>query len=382
MKQTNNILESLWLVGLSYRQTPLEVREKFSFSKQQIVQLISRAKESGINFILPISTCNRTEIYGRVEHPHDLLNLLGSSGELKQYAYIKNAMEAVSHLFSVTAGMDSQILGDAQITGQVRKFLQTALSHNAVDAILNRLAEDAISAGKRIKTQTRFHNGASSIAQAAVKHVVKQILPGKLNGTKALVAGAGKMGRLTVESLLNFLPEKNITVINRTNEKAKRLADESGVKTTDYDSLCNEVRRADLIFTATSSPQPIITCEFLKGENLSGKIFIDLSLPRNVESSLPAAIISIDHLIDTDNRRKENYIRVAEEIIKESIGNYYKWLHRYELAQHIKSEIHDSIFDNSLEEHGGLPKSKFIDDITRRHLKHFHKEKQSRNLAA
>ncbi len=370
------------MVGLSYRQTPLEVREKFSFSKQQIAQLIERARKIGINSIFPISTCNRTEIYAQVENPQMLLNLFDNSSELKPYAFTKNSNEAVAHLFNVTAGLDSQILGDAQITGQVREFLQIALQHQAVDAVLNRLVEDAIGVGKKIKTRTRFNSGTSSLAHAAVKHVMKQIHSGALNEIRALIIGAGKMGRLTAESLLRFLNVENITIINRTDEKAIKLASRFGVNNADFSSLKGEIRKANLIFAATSSGQHIITRELLRGENLSDKIFIDLSLPRNVESSLPATVIAIDRLMDDDKTKKENYIRIAGRIIGESISNFYEWLHRYELAQDVKRTIHDTIFDNSLDEPALNPASKFVDGITGKYLRHFQKEKQSRNLAA
>ncbi len=373
------------MIGLSHWKTPVDVREKFILSGEQIVKLIESAKERGINSILPISTCNRTEIYAIAEKPDALIDLLSNvSNQNKEWANeficLKNSDEAVTHIFNVTAGLDSQILGDAQITGQIREFLQIALQHSAVGAALNRLIELALNAGKNIKTHSQLNNGASSIAHAAVRQGLA--LKAADENANALVIGLGKMGTLAVKSLLKFLPAENITVINRSNEKAIRLAAETGVNASEYDLLKVEISKSDLIFVATSSPQPVITEELLRGENLSGKIFIDLSLPRNIEPSLAATVISIDQLVDSGRREKENYIRLSKQFINEGISEYYEWLHRYQLAQNIKSEIHNTIFDNSLEDSSFTSQSKFVDGITGKYLRHFQKGKQSRNLAA
>jgi len=373
------MLQNLWVIGLSHWKTPVDVREKFVLSKEQISAMIETAKQMGITSILPLSTCNRMEIYAITENPDGIIRLLfgKNSNEINEFTYIKNSTEAVHHLFKVTVGLDSQILGDAQITGQVREFLQIALRHNAIDAVLNRLAELSICAGKKIKTHAPLNDGAASIAHAAVKQAFVQKFPG--GNDTVLVIGSGKMGRLTVKSLLKSIPAKNIIVINRTNNKASQFTDEFGVKTSGFDSLKKEIAKADFIFAATSSPHPIITAGLLEGENLSGKIFIDLSLPRNIEAVLPAVVVTLDQLADTDKHKKENYIRLAEQYIAEGMEEYYNWLHRYELAQKIKLEIYDTIFDNSLDEPHSISKSKFVDGITGKYLRHFEK---SRNLAA
>lgn len=386
------ILQNFWVIGLSHWKTPVDVREKFALNKEQMEKLIETAKQNGITSILPISTCNRTEVYAAAEKPEFLTQLLwtmfqdvplekrisgGMTTLIQEFAYIKNSTEAVLHLFNVAAGLDSQILGDAQISGQVTEFCQIALRHNAIDAVLNRMAEQAICTGKKIKTHAWINNGAASIAHAAVRQAFVLNSPG---GTHtALVIGSGKTGRLTVKSLLKFIPAKNITVISRSGEKAFQLANEFGIKASGFDSLKKEIAKADFIFAATSSPHPVITAQLLKGQNLSGKIFIDLSLPRNIEATLPATVVTIDQIADTDRHKKENYIRIAEHYIAEGIRQYYDWLSRYELAQRIKTEIHDTIFDNSLDEPHFISKSKFVDGITSSYLRHFQK---SRNLAA
>lgn len=408
MKFQSDTLQNFHILGISHRNTPAEIREQFSLSKEQMAKLYAAAREQGINSIFAISTCNRTEIYAITERPEIIIDLLEvasfelrvtsennpqpatrnsqliqqpatRNSQLQQYRYTKASDEAILHLMRVASGLDAQILGDAQITGQIREFHQLASEHTALDATLNRLIEQSISTGKKVKTETQHNAGASTIAHAAVSHALKQV---QQRNFRALVLGAGKTGRLVVKSLLKSIHAKNITVTNRTDATATELAQELSVQAAEYGRLKNAIANADAIFAATASQQAIITNELLQGVSLDGKLFIDLSLPRNIEPSLAATVVSIDQLTDSNTQQREQYTQIAEQHIAAGIKEYQEWLSRYELAQDVKSHIAQSIFDNGLDDDESSVPSKFVDRIASKHLKHFQKGKQSRNLAA
>lgn len=385
--------KNLFLVGVSHWNSSVNVREKFSLTKEQMIRLFEVAKSAGINSVFSISTCNRTEVYALAENAELVMELFIqatiftqpvtfnpqlATQDLTNHIYTKQGQKTAEHLFKVSAGLDAQILGDAQITGQIREFHQLALQHNSLDATLNRLIETAISVGKEVKAQTQLNSGAATVAHAAVRFAVKQ----KQNDFSALVVGSGKTGKLVLKNLLKFISSDNISLVNRTNETSFQLAKEHAVQAYKFDSLKSQIEKSDVIFTATAAQQILITNELLQGINLSNKLFIDLSMPRNIESDLNATIIDIDELTDSDTQQRKNYAVIAEKIIEAGITEFLEWLHRYELAQTLKSHIAESIFDNSLEEDEIIAPSKFIDGITSRHLRHFQKGKQSRNLAA
>lgn len=384
MKSESN-LHNLFLAGVSHWNTPAEVREQFSLSQAQMIRLFELAKSKGIRSVFSISTCNRTEIYVLAENAELAMELFVQAtrnpqpATLRHHIYIKQGQKAAEHLFNVSAGLDAQILGDAQITGQIREFHQLALKYQALDAVLNRLVELAISAGKEVKTQTQMSGGVASVAHAAVLAAMRNM---QKPDFRALVIGTGKTGKLILKSLLKYVPAKNITLLNRTDKIALELAQEFATNAAAFTSLKNEVESADVIFAATASAQFIITPELFNGVALDGKLFIDLSLPRNISPGLNAAVINIDGLTESADSHRDTYVSIARHSISEGLAAYTEWLHRYELAQKVKSHIVESVFDNDLDDDGEHVSSKFIDGIASRHVRHFQKAKQSRNLAA
>lgn len=385
LEANNAILKNFWLVGISHWNAPVTVREKFSLSKEQTEKLYVAARSVGITSILPVSTCNRTEIYAFAETPEVLIHLLcslpdedGNLAEFKQYGYVKNADEALQHFFRVAAGLDSQIAGDAQITGQIRSAYKLSLKKQMLGSLLSRLTELALRAGKKSKSGLRQKTGAASIAQAAVKSAEEKT---GLRGKQILLVGLGEIGSLTLKALLRVADPEKITLMNRTGLKAHRMAAAYQTRMAEYESLREEIIHAQVIFVAASAASPIVTNSLLSGVALDEKLFIDLSLPRNIEPDLNAAVLNIDGFTDFEKENKQRFIALAEKFIREAIDEYYEWLSRFEFAQTVKTQIAESIFENGLEQTDGVP-SKFIDRITSEYLRHFQKEKQSRNLAA
>lgn len=322
-----------YAVGLSYRKADAEIRGAFSLDAQAKTRLLEQARTEGISALLVISTCNRTELYGYADHPFQLIKLLcdnsrGTIDAFERVAYVYKNNEAVSHLFRVGTGLDSQILGDFEIISQIKSGFVESRSFGLTNAFTERLCNAVIQASKRIKTETGISSGATSVSFAAVQYIIRNV--SDVTNKNILLLGTGKIGRNTCENLVKHTKNEHITLINRTKDKAERLAGKLNLIVKDYSELHLELQKADIVVVATGAQNPTVDKAVL---NLKKPLLVlDLSIPKNVHENvleLPGVtLVHMDQLSqmtdDTlENRRKS--IPAAEAIIEDVKAEFFTW---------------------------------------------------------
>ncbi len=283
-KQTD--LSTFFIAGINYKKTDANLRGQYAINSEQYATLLSLAPQYGVKEFFVLSTCNRTEIYGFAENSCCLPELLctqtpGSIDTFKEMAYVKKGTNAIDHLFSVAAGLDSQILGDYEIVGQIKQAVKISRDQHFIGAYMERLINAVLQSSKMIRTTTALSGGTVSVSFAAVQYIKEKVtnIPNK----KILLLGTGKIGRNTCKNLVDYLETKNITLINRTRDKAAELATELGLNYASIDELPQYINQSDIILVATNSTEPVILESHVAGNG--NKLIIDLSIPYNVEKS-------------------------------------------------------------------------------------------------
>lgn len=336
----NQDISRFFIAGINYKKTDAAVRGQYAVSPETYELILSHSRTCGINEMFILSTCNRTEIYGLASDASQLVDLLcqHTSGDKETFysrAYIKKGPEAIEHLFNVSAGLDSQILGDYEIVGQIKQAVKFAKDRAHIGAFIERLVNSVLQSSKTIKNQTELSGGTVSVSFSAVQYIKQHIR--NLKNKKILLSGIGKIGRNTCKNLVDYLPTKNITLINRTDEKAKHLADELGLKFAPFENFSEEVRSADIILVATNASEPTILAKDIKQEG--EKLLIDLSIPYNVEEAarnVPGVtLINVDELSKLKDRtlhKRKAEVPKAQHIIAEHIGDFVEW---HEMRKHV-----------------------------------------------
>lgn len=334
MEQENKAKHKhFYAVGLSYKKADAQTRGKFSLTDQAKNELLDHAKIDGIDSLMAISTCNRTELYGFAEHPFQLISLLckysnGTVDDFQRVAYVHKNNEAVSHLFKVGTGMDSQILGDFEIISQVKTGFTAAKEKELTNSYFERLVNSVIQASKRIKNETEISTGATSVSFASVQYILNNVQD--INEKNILLFGTGKIGRNTCENLVKHTKNNQITLINRTKDKAQKIAGKFNLIVKDYADLQAEIQKTDVLIVATGAQNPTIDKELL---NIKKPLLIlDLSIPKNVNDNVleisNVQLIHLDQLSqmtdDTLEKRKQ-YVPQAMEIIEEIKDEFVTW---------------------------------------------------------
>jgi glutamyl-tRNA reductase len=219
----NGMPAKFYCVGLIYKKADVKVRGAFTITKKDQKLLLKDAKENGIKGIFVISTCNRTEVSGFANHPFELISyiLKYSKGSLEEFIKVSNVYKnkaAVNHLFNIGTGLESQILGDYEIVGQLKKSFKRAQKIGTTNAYLERLMNFIIQASKDVKNNTKLSSGTTSVAYAAVQYIIDNIPD--YNSKKILNFGLGDIGKNTCKNILEYTSNNNVTLINRTLEKA------------------------------------------------------------------------------------------------------------------------------------------------------------------
>lgn len=337
---TNHDISRFYVAGINYKKTDASIRGLFAVTPDKYAELLTISPTAGITEVFVLSTCNRTEIYGLANDPRQLIDLLcgftaGDVSTFKAKAYVKGGLSAIEHLFNVSAGLDSQILGDYEIVGQIKQAVKHAKQYDRIGAFTERLVNSILQSSKMIKNQTELSGGTVSVSYSAVQYIWKNIT--NLDNKKILLAGIGKIGRNTCKNLLDYLPTRNITLVNRTDEKARSLATDTGLRFAPFSNLVEEAQAADIILVATNSPEPILSAADLKGHG--SKLVIDLSIPYNVEVSAKhlqdVTLVNVDELsklkdATLDKRKAE--VPKAEKIISMHIADFIEW---YEMRKHV-----------------------------------------------
>jgi glutamyl-tRNA reductase len=333
--ENNNLLKHhyFYSVGLSYKKADAEMRGKFSLDAAAKLRLLEQAKIEGIESLIVTSTCNRTEIYGFAEHPFQLIKLIcensrGSVEEFQKVGFVYKNQEAISHMFRVGTGLDSQILGDFEIISQIRSSFTTSKELGLANTFMERLVNAVIQASKKIKTDTEISSGATSVSFASVQYIIKNV---EDIGTKnILLFGTGKIGRNTCENLVKHTKNEQITLINRTKGKAEKLAGKLNLIVKDYSELHLELQKADVVVVATGAQNPTVDKAIL---NLKKPLLIlDLSIPKNVNKDVEelegVTLIHMDYLSQLTDETLENrkaHIPAAEAIIEEIKEEFNVW---------------------------------------------------------
>ncbi|WP_445665276.1 glutamyl-tRNA reductase [Fodinibius sp. AD559] len=349
-------------VGVNHWEATIDIRERFSLKKSQKKKLLEGAKREGIHSLFVVSTCNRTEIFAQDVTPQELIRLLvtysnASLDEFHNYGFEKEGQQAVEHLFQVTVGLDSQILGDLQVVKQVKEGYELASDMDAVDGELHRLMQHVFRAHKRSRNETSLGEGAATTAYAAVKFAVKTF--DNLKDKNILLVGTGKIGKVTCKNLIN-LGARKLTLINRTRERAEFVADKFDLQVADMEQLPEEIAEADLIIVATGAKEPVITLDDMKPSLLDPqfKVMVDLSVPRNIDPEIGEMefvdLANMDFLTDvTDEayRKREENIPLVKKIINDELTDYKNWLSKQKVVPTIKALTNkfDSIREDEYE---------------------------------
>jgi glutamyl-tRNA reductase len=336
---------SFYAVGLSYKKADADIRGKFSLDALAKSTVLVQAEAEGIEALLVTSTCNRTEIYGFAKHPYQLIKLLcensqGSVKEFQEVAYIYKNQEAVNHMFRVGTGLDSQILGDFEIISQIKLAFTESKSSGLVNAFMERLVNSVIQASKKIKTDTEISSGATSVSFASVQYMFKNVED--IATKNILLFGTGKIGRNTCENLVKHSKHEQITLINRTKDKAEKLANKLNLVVKDYADLQLELQKADVVVVATGAQNPTIDKTIL---NLKKPLLIlDLSIPKNVHENVKdiegVTLVHLDHLSQITDETIENrkqHIPAAEAIIEEIQEEFMAWAKNRKFAPTIQA---------------------------------------------
>jgi len=333
-------ISGFYVVGINYKKTDAAIRGQFAISTEQYEKILALAPAYHLNELFILSTCNRTEIYGFADDAAQLINLLctqttGDGATFLDLAYIRHGMAAIDHLFQVSAGLDSQILGDYEIVGQIKQAVKFARERNFIGAFTERLVNCVLQSSKSIKNQTELSGGTVSVSFSAIQYIRENST--SLEDKKILLIGIGKIGRNTCHNMVDYLGNNNITLINRTEDKAAELAAEVGVKSAPYSELPEQAAVADIILVATNAEQPTLLLSHLEGRG--NKLIIDLSIPCNVEESaarLPGiTLINVDELSkmkDETLQRREAEVPKAKTIIAGHIAELMEW---HEMRRHV-----------------------------------------------
>jgi glutamyl-tRNA reductase len=357
------------LLGISYKTASIEKREIFSFRKDEIVPFADfLQKETGISDIVLLSTCNRTELYF-TQTKHDRLTAIEkviaaikdfkqANMECSRYFYHKFDIDAVKHLFNVASGLDSMIIGEDQIIGQIKDAYMHCTEAALTDAILMRLFQKSFEAGKRARTETGIKLGNLSVSSTAVEMVAQEIKD--LSNKRLLLVGAGDTGSLALQNMV----KKGIgqtAIINRTKETACKLADHYHSEVHSFLSIQSQLQKSDIIIVATGAPHHLITSRMVKkamSKRDQAQIYIDLSVPRNIEESVAElpnvklfAVDDLQKVIEENTEKRREAAQKAEHIIDEVAEEFNDWMVSRSLRPAIKtiSENLEEVYLQELE---------------------------------
>jgi glutamyl-tRNA reductase len=336
---------NFYAIGLNYKKADAAIRGHFSIDDIAKKNILTQAKADGIPSLSVISTCNRTELYGFAQHPYQLIKLLceytnGTVEEFEKVAYIYKNHGAVSHLFTVGTGLDSQILGDFEIISQLRNSFRESKKHDIFNPFMERLANAVIQASKRIKNETKISSGATSVSFAAVQYIMKKVE--NVSEKNILLFGTGKIGRNTCENLIKHTKNNHITLINRTKETAEKIAGKFNLVVKDYADIQTEIAQTDVLIVATGAQQPTISKELLYLKR--PLLILDLSIPKNVSEDVSEnELVTLVHLDDlaavTDETlvQRTSQLPKAKKIIGEIEKEFNKWADERKFAPTIRA---------------------------------------------
>lgn len=337
-----------YAIGLSYKKADAEIRGRFSLDQDSKIALLNQAKSKNIESLIVTSTCNRTEIYGFSQHPFQLIQLLcdntkGTVDDFQKVAYVYKNRDAISHMFRVGSGLDSQILGDFEIISQLKTSAKISKKYSLLNHFTERLVNAVIQASKRIKTETEISSGATSVSFASVQYILNEVE--NVTNKNILLFGTGKIGRNTCENLVKHTKNEQITLINRTKDKAEKIAGKFNLVVKDYGNLQEEINNSDIMIVATGAQNPTIDKHLIQTEK--PLLILDLSIPKNVNANVTelnhVTLVHLDDLsqiTDKTLEKRKTHIPLAENIIEEVKTEFNSWLETRKFAPTIRALKH------------------------------------------
>lgn len=328
---------NIGVVGVNHNITPIEIRESVSFTDIKKIEAINYLLDKGINEVIILSTCNRSEIYIQADEIENKLEIVKkfyvkffNKNNIREYLFEKTNIEAINHIFTVAAGLDSIVLGEDQILGQVKDAHEFAMSIGSSKKIFNKLFREAVTTSKEIKSTTKISQHPLSISYIGVKFLKEKL--STLENKKVLIVGVGKMSMLAINHLIEEKVE-TIYVANRSYSKCAEIQDKYKqiipVRYEDRYEIFNDV---DIVISATASPHVVIKYEEMP--KLNGELYMmDIALPRDIDTNINSIdnvyVYDIDDLKniqnENDNKRKE-LASVAYKIIEEKSIEFVEWL--------------------------------------------------------
>lgn len=366
-------MSDLLALGISHRTAPIALRERLALTEGRATGLLSDLVAAAqISEAAALSTCNRTELYIVASDPvaaetAALGALSGQSGirptDLAESLYSRRGIEAARHLYRVASGLDSMILGEAEIQGQVKRAYELALVEGATGPILNHLFRGALSAGKRVRAETRIGAGATSVPAAAVELATRTV--GDLGGHRVLLIGAGATAELTARALAAHGADA-IFVANRRYGRARALAERFGGSAARIDELPGQLEAADIVVSATNSPPHVIEREELEliAAARAGRplLLIDLAVPRDIDPAcreVPGVRVhdvdDVQALADRNASGRRTEARAAERIAAAELDRLQAWLDSLEVLPTVAAlrGRADQVVRRVLAENGG-----------------------------
>lgn len=361
-------MSELFAIGINHTTAPVQLREQLAFAHDEIRQVLPRLqKNAGLAEVMLLSTCNRVEVYGvahdwNAAHPKVLAELAHlrdlSLPDLKSYAFWRGHAEAVRHIFRVSASLESMVIGESQILGQMKQAVELARSEGGVGVLLDRCLTAAFHSAKRVRTETQIARGVASVPSVAVE-LAKTIF-GQLNNLGILLVGAGEMATQAGQHLRSH-GVAEIVVINRHEQRGRALAQELTGHYAEWSQLTTQLCRADIVVTSTGSKAPLIDRAMLKKvmKARRGKpmFFIDIAVPRDVDADVSRLeqvfLYNIDDLqtIVHDNLRlRSAEMSQASTLVEEEVAQFMIWQRSRamgplirSLQEHARAVVHEEL---------------------------------------
>jgi glutamyl-tRNA reductase len=351
-ESSHNFLNSFCIAGINYRKSDISIRGKFSLLPEHSVLLLQQAVAKRFPGCMVLSTCNRTEIYGICSHPHELIEMLcihthGNMKEFIEHGYQYQGLSTIEHLFKVSAGLDSQIIGDYEILFQLKQAAKLAKENNCLNSFMERVINYALQASKEIKTTTKLSSGTVSVSYAAIE-IIKEKIADPAN-KKILLVGTGKFGHHIGNNLKNYLPGSSLFFTNRTDKKALKLAIECDAEFVPYKYLALEADAADIIVVSSAAENYTIQPSFFTTSK--SRLILDLSVPQNVDPSVGniagISLLNVDEIsviLDKTISLRQAEIPKAMCIIDATIENLMEWYHKQSnnpLLRTVKTQLYE-----------------------------------------
>lgn len=335
-------------VGLNYKTTAVELREKIAFSQSDLPLAYERLRHLGFSEATIISTCNRVEVYciaDDVDGGLEKIRLFLSDFhnvpllELEPHLKMLHDMEAVHHLFAVASSLESMVLGETQIQGQIKQAFETAREAGLVGANLSALFQNALTVGKRVRNQTAISEHSLSISHAAINLLVRKFHD--LSSRNIVVVGNGKMSSMAVKTLIKKGVTR-LTIINRTEGRGQQTAQELNIDACGFDQLGACLKKADIVICSTGAPYAILSKEMIAGvvaeRGSRPMTIIDIAVPRDVEPEVrdidAVALYNIDTFqadIEANREKRTKEINHVRKIVNDAVDNFYAWLQTSEV---------------------------------------------------